>query len=84
MYVAPQSGLTQAVLDSTITTEDAENQILEFLKMHILPGEAPLAGNSVHADKRFLEKEMPRIVDFLHYRIVGKGVILLLLDQISY
>jgi hypothetical protein len=35
-------------------------------------GIAQLAGNSVHADKRFLEKEMPKVVEHLHYRIVGK------------
>lgn len=67
-----QSGLTQAVLDSKVSTADAQSQVLDFLKEHIKPGEAPLAGNSVHADKRFLEKEMPDIVNYLHYRIVGK------------
>ncbi|KAG0190623.1 Oligoribonuclease, mitochondrial [Apophysomyces sp. BC1034] len=66
------SGLTQAVLDSHVTMTDAQDQVLEFIQRHIPSGVAPLAGNSVHADKRFLEKEMPRIVDYLHYRIVGK------------
>jgi hypothetical protein len=31
-----------------------------------------LAGNSVHVDRTFLAEEMPEIVDWLHYRIVGK------------
>ncbi|KAL1935380.1 hypothetical protein VTP01DRAFT_4520 [Rhizomucor pusillus] len=69
------SGLTQAVLDSKVSTEDAKKQILEFLKAHIEKGEAPLAGNSVHADKRFLEKEMPELVDYLHYRIVDVSTV---------
>ncbi|KAI9249487.1 ribonuclease H-like domain-containing protein [Phascolomyces articulosus] len=69
------SGLTQAVLDSKVSTEDAKNQVMEFLKQHIRAGEAPLAGNSVHADKRFLEKEMPELVDYLHYRIVDVSTI---------
>ncbi|CAG8529305.1 11870_t:CDS:2 [Gigaspora rosea] len=65
------SGLTAAVLSSTITTSDASAQILEFLKKHIPDkGIAPLAGNSVYADKMFLKKEMPEVVDWLHYRIV--------------
>ena len=44
-----------------------------FLKEHVPRGVAPLAGNSVHEDKRFLLKEMPKVVDHLHYRIVGKA-----------
>ncbi|KAI7878454.1 ribonuclease H-like protein [Lichtheimia hyalospora FSU 10163] len=69
------SGLTQAVLDSNVSTADAQSQVLEFLKKYINPGEAPLAGNSVHADKRFLEKEMPDVVNYLHYRIVDVSTI---------
>jgi oligoribonuclease len=69
-----KSGLTEAVLNSCITTEDAEQKVLQFLEQHLpgLKGSVPLAGNSVHADKRFLEKEMPLIIDHLHYRIIGK------------
>ncbi|KAG1189990.1 hypothetical protein G6F36_003466 [Rhizopus arrhizus] len=67
-----KSGLTQKVLESKITTKEAERQVFEFLQQHIPKGVAPLAGNSVHADKVFLNKEMPSIVDYLHYRIVGK------------
>ncbi|CDH57826.1 exonuclease rnase t and dna polymerase iii [Lichtheimia corymbifera JMRC:FSU:9682] len=69
------SGLTQAVLDSKVSTADAQTQVLDFLKKHINPGDAPLAGNSVHADKRFLEKEMPDVVNYLHYRIVDVSTI---------
>ncbi|KAI9484743.1 ribonuclease H-like domain-containing protein [Zychaea mexicana] len=69
------SGLTKAVLESQVSTENAKDQVLDFLKKHIKTGEAPLAGNSVHADKRFLEKEMPELVDYLHYRIVDVSTI---------
>ncbi|CAJ0636635.1 12559_t:CDS:2 [Entrophospora sp. SA101] len=65
-----KSGLTSAVLSSSITTSEAASQILEFLKKHIPEGTAPLAGNSVHADKIFLKKEMPQVIDYLHYRII--------------
>ncbi|CAO3634139.1 unnamed protein product [Cunninghamella echinulata] len=71
-----KSGLTKAVLESTITIEDAEKQVLEFVKKYIPKSRiAPLGGNSVHADKRFLEKEMPRLVDHLHYRIIDVSTI---------
>ncbi|KAI7871515.1 ribonuclease H-like domain-containing protein [Spinellus fusiger] len=69
------SGLTQSVLDSTISITEAHNQVLTFLKEHIPAGVAPLAGSSVHADKRFLEKEMPLVVEHLHYRIVDVSTI---------
>jgi len=68
-----KSGLTQQVLESTISVQDAEAQVLDFIVKHVPnSGIAQLAGNSVHADKRFLEKEMPKVVEHLHYRIVGK------------
>lgn len=64
--------MTKQVLESKITVQEAEKQVVEFLKKNIPSGVAPLAGNSVHADKVFLNKEMPDVVDYLHYRIVGK------------
>ncbi|CAO3691308.1 unnamed protein product [Rhizopus stolonifer] len=70
-----KSGLTRQVLESNITVQAAEKQVLDFLKLHIPEGIAPLAGNSVHADKQFLVKEMPKIVDYLHYRIVDVSTI---------
>ncbi|CAO0789501.1 unnamed protein product [Mucor circinelloides] len=69
------SGLTQQVLESKITVQEAEKQVYEFLKQHIPAGVAPLAGNTVHEDKKFLCKEMPSIVDHLHYRIVDVSTI---------
>ena len=67
-----ESGLTQAVLDSTVTLEQAENEVLEFLqnKCNIKPFTAPIGGNSIAIDKMFLYKDMRRLYDFLHYRIV--------------
>nr|CAG8675050.1 6527_t:CDS:2 [Entrophospora candida] len=70
LNIIAESGLTSAVLSSSITTSEAASQILEFLKKHIPEGTAPLAGNSVHADKMFLKKEMPQVIDYLHYRII--------------
>ncbi|KAI8646181.1 ribonuclease H-like domain-containing protein [Parasitella parasitica] len=69
------SGLTQQVLDSKITIQEAEKQVYEFLKEHVPRGIAPLAGNSVHEDKKFLLKEMPSVADHLHYRIVDVSTI---------
>ncbi|XP_070700274.1 small fragment nuclease [Pempheris klunzingeri] len=70
-----KSGLTQAVRDSKITLEQAEYEFLSFVRQHTPPGQCPLAGNSVHADKRFLDKYMPQFMYHLHYRIVDVSTI---------
>ncbi|KAG0364882.1 Oligoribonuclease, mitochondrial [Gamsiella multidivaricata] len=70
------SGLTAAVLASDISTEKACTQVLDFIKQYIPePQRGILAGNSVHADKVFLEREMRPIVDHLHYRIVDVSTV---------
>ncbi|CAK6977181.1 small fragment nuclease [Scomber scombrus] len=70
-----KSGLTQAVRDSRITLEQAEYEFLSFVRQHTPPGQCPLAGNSVHADKRFLDKYMPQFMYHLHYRIIDVSTI---------
>ncbi|GAA6232539.1 oligoribonuclease, mitochondrial [Lates japonicus] len=70
-----KSGLTQAVRDSKITLEQAEYEFLSFVRQHTPPGQCPLAGNSVHADKRFLDKHMQQFMYHLHYRIIDVSTI---------
>ena len=75
------SGLTERVNASDTSIGDAEAEILEFLQEWTLKGAAPLCGNSVHQDKRFLVREMPSVVDWLHYRIVDVSTIKELVDR---
>ncbi|AMC99914.1 oligoribonuclease [Halomonas chromatireducens] len=63
-----ESGLVARVNESTIDTAEAQRQTLDFLKAHVAPGSSPMCGNSVHQDRRFLEREMPELLDFFHYR----------------
>jgi len=71
-----KSGLINDVPKSTITAAQAERLVLEFVAQHVPePGSAPLAGNSVHADRAFLRKYMPALNDYLHYRIVDVSTI---------
>ncbi len=63
-----QSGLTKKALESTITMKEAASQTLDFLKQWVKPEQAPLCGNSIHQDRRFLEVYMPKINSYLHYR----------------
>ncbi|MDF1595892.1 MAG: oligoribonuclease [Acidimicrobiia bacterium] len=71
-----KSGLVEEVPHSTMTVAQAERLVLEFIAKHVPgPGLAPLAGNSVHADRAFLRRFMPALNDFLHYRIVDVSTI---------
>ena len=66
-----KSGLLPRIAESTLTVGEAEAQILDFVKQHVPdPRMAPLAGNSVHADRAFLEAYMPALVEHLYYRNV--------------
>ena len=58
-------------LDAGTTVAEAQAQVLEYVKKHVPePGKAPLGGNSVGTDKVFLNKQMPELVEHLHYRII--------------
>ncbi|KAJ2083171.1 hypothetical protein H4R24_001001 [Coemansia sp. RSA 988] len=66
-----KSGLTQSVLDSKVTMAEAEAAILDLVKRHCnRPHTALLAGNSVHADRAFLSRQMPELTSYLSHRII--------------
>jgi oligoribonuclease len=71
-----KSGLLPAIVASSVSTEEAEEATLAFLKEHI--GEArsvPLCGNSIGTDRRFLQEYMPTLESFFHYRNVDVSTI---------
>lgn len=71
-----KSGLLDRITASTLTIEEAEREILEFVRNLVPdPMSAPLAGNSVHADRAFLEAQMPALAQHLHYRNVDVSTI---------
>jgi oligoribonuclease len=63
-----RSGLIDRVKASTVAEEDAELQMLAFLAKHVPKGTAPMCGNTIGQDRRFLVKYMPRLEAFFHYR----------------
>ena len=65
------SGLLPAIKASTVSHEQAMQETLAFIKKYSPePGKIPLAGNSIGTDRRFLNKYMPDIENWLHYRCV--------------
>lgn len=65
-----KSGLTERVRQSTTSMEDAETEVLEFMRKHTDSGFPQLAGNTVYTDMMFLRKYMPRVTEHLNYRLV--------------
>ena len=65
-----KSGLTEKVRASTLTEEEAQAKIIEFLSAYVKKGNAPMCGNSIGQDRRFLVNYMPALEAFFHYRNV--------------
>jgi len=66
-----KSGLTKEILKSNVSVSQAEKMCLDYLKnLGIKGGSAPLCGNSIGVDRRFLDKYMPNLDFFLHYRSI--------------
>ncbi|MGM0544235.1 MAG: oligoribonuclease [Pseudomonadota bacterium] len=63
-----ESGLVARVKASDVGVAGAEQQTLDFLRQYVVPGSSPMCGNSIHQDRRFLEREMPALWAFFHYR----------------
>ncbi|CAD8195068.1 unnamed protein product [Paramecium octaurelia] len=78
------SGLYEESLKSTLTVQQAEEQILNFLNQNNIPPKVlPLAGNSVYMDRLFVMKNMPKLDQFLHYRIVDVSSVQLLCKRLN-
>ena len=69
------SGLTERVRNSQVSLVEAEAVTLAFVERHCAPQSAPLCGNSVWQDRRFLARHMPVLNEYLHYRIVDVSTV---------
>lgn len=66
-----KSGLTEEVRASTVTLAEAEDLVLAYVTEHVKDAKAaPLCGNSIATDRGFLARDMPRLDNYLHYRMV--------------
>jgi oligoribonuclease len=63
-----RSGLTDRVKTSTISEEDAQAVLLDFLRRYVPSGKSPMCGNSICQDRRFMARGMPKLEAFFHYR----------------
>lgn len=65
-----ESGLIDE-FETGVSLEEAQREVLDYVKKFVpQPRQALLAGNSIGTDKAFLERDMPELIDYLHYRVV--------------
>lgn len=65
-----KSGLTEAVIKSAVSVSDAEQEVLKFVRKHCSKRTAPLCGNSIGQDRRFLDRYMPTLHEYFHYQSI--------------
>jgi oligoribonuclease len=66
-----RSGLIEEVRASTVEMAEAEDLVLDYIRTHVKQAKtAPLAGNSIATDRGFIARDMPKLDDYLHYRMI--------------
>jgi oligoribonuclease len=66
-----RSGLIEEVRASTVDLAAAEDLVLDYIRSIVKQAKtAPLAGNSIATDRGFIARDMPKLDDYLHYRMI--------------
>jgi oligoribonuclease len=66
-----KSGLLPAIKESTTDLATAGAAVLDYVRGHVPdPSVAPLCGNSIGTDRRFLARYLPELDNHLHYRSI--------------
>ena len=64
------SGLINEIANG-VTMEHAQVQIMAYLNRYAPEaGKSPLAGNSVGVDRLFINRDLPKVAEHLHYRTI--------------
>lgn len=63
-----ESGLLDRVRKEGVEPSEAQAQTLAFIQTYAAAKTAPLCGNTIWQDRRFLCRYMPTLEDYLHYR----------------
>lgn len=70
-----KSGLIDKVKASTLTEAEVEVECLAFLKQHVKSSISPMCGNTIHQDRRFMNRYMPKLEAYFHYRNIDVSTI---------
>ena len=63
-----KSGLVDRVKASKLTESEVDEQMVAFLTAYVPPGVSPMCGNSVHQDRRFMARYLPKLETYFLYR----------------
>jgi len=64
------SGLL-AELPAGVALGEAQDQLVSYVRGHVKEArKAPLCGNSIATDRAFLARDLPRLDEYLHYRMI--------------
>ncbi len=54
-----------------ITLAEAQDQVLAYVRGHVPEQrKAPLCGNSIATDRSFIARDLPKLDEYLHYRMI--------------
>jgi oligoribonuclease len=66
-----RSALIGEIESSRISLTDAGAMTIDYIRQHVPEaGTAPMCGNSIGVDRRFLDHQLPGLDRFLHYRSI--------------
>jgi oligoribonuclease len=66
-----KSGLLGEIERSSLTLNDAGTQAVEYIRQFVPEAAtAPMCGNSIGVDRRFLDRYLPDLDRYLHYRSI--------------
>lgn len=65
-----KTGLVEDIRRSSLTVEQAEEQTLQIIMQYCQERKGILCGNSVWQDAVFMRRYMPKITNYLNYRII--------------
>jgi len=64
------SGLL-AALAGGVSLAEAQDLVLDYVRKHVPDAKkTPLCGNSIATDRMFIARDLPRLDDYLHYRMI--------------
>jgi oligoribonuclease len=79
------SGLLNKLNTEGIPLKSAENKVLKYIKEYVPAKMRPLlSGNSIASDRKFIDKYMPKLGTYLHYRMIDVSTIKELAKRWNY
>ena len=70
-----KSGLIDKVKASPLSEAEVEAQCIAFLKQHVKASISPMCGNTIHQDRRFMNRYMPKLEAYFHYRNIDVSTV---------